>query len=77
MSNLTKVVERLDGALKALTGLGVRGTARRHGPAQASGKRRTMSAAARRRIRCGAARSLGQMESGPARQMTGNRCNGS
>lgn len=43
-------IEQLDEALKALTGLGVRGTARRHGPAQASGKRRTMSAAARKRI---------------------------
>ena len=64
MSNLTKAVQRLkeerdlaqrrveqlDEALKALTGLGVRGTARRHGPAHASGKRRTMSAAARKRI---------------------------
>ncbi len=64
MSNLTKVVqqlkeerdqaqrkiEQLDEALKALTGLGVRGTARRRGPARASGKRRTMSAAARKRI---------------------------
>ena len=65
MSNLTQVVQRLkeergqlqgrieqlDEALKALTGLhGVRGTARRRGPAQAPGKRRTMSAAARKRI---------------------------
>ena len=62
MSNLTQVVQRvkqerdqaqrrieqLDEALKALTGLGgVRGTAGRRGPARASGKRRTMSAAAR------------------------------
>src|ERR1700757_3197863 len=65
MSNLTQVVQRLkqerdqaqrridqlDEALKALTGLGgVRGTAGSRGPAQASGKRRTMSAAARKRI---------------------------
>lgn len=65
MSNLTQVVQRLkqergqlqgrieqlDEALKALTGLGgVRGTVTRRGPAQASGKRRTMSAAARKRI---------------------------
>lgn len=61
MSNLTKVVERLeeernqaqrrveqlDEALKALTGLsGVR----RHSSAQSFGKGRTMSAAARKRI---------------------------
>jgi hypothetical protein len=66
MSNLTQVIvqrlkhergqlqgriERLDEALKALTGLhGVRGTARRRGPAQAPGKRRTMSPVARKRI---------------------------
>jgi hypothetical protein len=65
MSNLTQVVQRLkqergqlqgrieqlDEALKALTGLsGVRGTAGRHAPAPSSGKRRTMSAAARERI---------------------------
>jgi len=65
MSNLTQVVQRLkqerhqlqerieqlDEALKALTGLGgVRGKARRRGPAQAPGKRRTLSAAARKRI---------------------------
>jgi ABC-type proline/glycine betaine transport system ATPase subunit len=64
MSNFTKVVqslkeerdqaqrriEQLDEALKALTGLGVRGTARRRGPAQESRKRRTMSVAARKRI---------------------------
>jgi hypothetical protein len=65
MSNLTQVVQRLqkergqlqgrieqlDEALKALTGLGgVPGNARRRGPAQAHGKRRTMSAAARKRI---------------------------
>ena len=65
MSNLTKVVQRLkkerdqlqgrieqlDEALKALTGLGgIRRTVRRRGPAQTSGKRRTMSAAARKRI---------------------------
>jgi hypothetical protein len=64
MSNLTKVVQRLkkerdqlqgrieqlDEALKALIGLGVRGTVRRRGPAQAHGKRRTLSAAARKRI---------------------------
>ena len=44
-------VEQLDEALKALTGLdGARGPIRRRGPAQASGKRRTMSAAARKRI---------------------------
>jgi hypothetical protein len=61
MSNLTKVVQRLkeerdqaqrrieqlDEALKALTGLGVVG---RHGSAPSSRKRRTMSAAARKRI---------------------------
>lgn len=64
MSNLTQVIqqlrqergqmqgriEQLDEALKALIGLGIRGTARRRGPGQASGKRRTMSAAARKRI---------------------------
>ena len=65
MSNLAKVVQRLkeergqlqgrieqlNQALKALTGLrGVRGAARRRGPAQAPGKRRTISAAARKRI---------------------------
>src|ERR1700719_2230171 len=65
MSNLTQVVqqlkeergqlqgriEQLDEALKALTGVrGVRGTAGKRGPAQTSGKRRTMSAAARKRI---------------------------
>jgi hypothetical protein len=65
MSNLTQVVQRLkeerrqlqgrieqlDEALKALTGpRGVRGTARTRGPAHAPGKRRTMSAAARKRI---------------------------
>jgi hypothetical protein len=61
MSNLTKVVQRLkeerdqarrraeqlDEALKALTGFG---RVRRHGSAPLSGKRRTMSAAARKRI---------------------------
>jgi hypothetical protein len=40
-------VEQLDEALKALTGFG---RVRRHGFAQSSGKRRTMSAAARKRI---------------------------
>ena len=65
MLNLTQVVQRLkeergqlqgrieqlDDALKALTGLrGVRGTARRRSPAHAPEKRRTMSAAARKRI---------------------------
>jgi hypothetical protein len=64
MSNLTKVVQRLkkerdqaqkrveqlDEALKALTGLGARGAARRHSTAKTSGKRRTLSAAARKRI---------------------------
>ena len=65
MSNLNQVVQRLkqerdqaqrritqlDEALKALTGLGgVRGSIRTRGPAQSSGKRRTMSAAARKRI---------------------------
>ncbi len=65
MSNLTKVVqqlkkerdltyrriEQLDEALKALTGIGgARGPIRRRGPTQASGKRRTLSAAARKRI---------------------------
>jgi len=45
-------IEQLDNALKALTGVGaLRATATRHGGAQASGgKRRTMSAAARKRI---------------------------
>jgi hypothetical protein len=44
-------MEQLDEALKALTGLGsVRGTTRRRDPAQAPGKRRTMSAVARKRI---------------------------
>ena len=61
MSNLTKVVQRLkeerdqaqrrlgqlDEALRALTGLG---GVRRYGSAQSSGKRRTISAAARKRI---------------------------
>jgi hypothetical protein len=61
MSNLAKVVQRLkeerdqaqrrieqlDEALKALTGLG---GAQRYGSAQSSRKRRTMSAAARKRI---------------------------
>ena len=65
MSNLTQVVQRLreergllqgrieqlDEALNALTGLrGVHGAARKRAPAQATGKRRTMSAAARKRI---------------------------
>jgi len=65
MSNLTQVVQRLkeergqlqgrieqlDEALKALTGFrGVHGTARKRAPAQATGKRTTMSAAARKRI---------------------------
>jgi len=65
MSNLAQVVQRLreergqlqgrieqlDEALKALTSLrGVPGIDRRRGPAQAPGKRRTMSAAARKRI---------------------------
>ena len=44
-------IEQLDEALKALTGLtGVRRTSQRQGHAQAGRKRRTMSAAARRRI---------------------------
>jgi hypothetical protein len=45
-------IEQLDEALKALSGFGaLRGTTKRHGPSQPSGrKRRTMSAAARRRI---------------------------
>jgi|GEM_PF-605786 len=45
-------VEQLNDALKALTAVSaVRGTAARHGRRQASGgKRRTMSAAARKRI---------------------------
>jgi hypothetical protein len=61
MSNLTQVVQRLkeergqlqrriellDEALKALTGLG---GVRRHGSAPSSRKRRTISAAARKRI---------------------------
>lgn len=66
MSNLAHVVQQLrkkrnqalrsivqlDEALKALSGVGaLRGTTTRHGRAQASGsKRRTMSAAARKRI---------------------------
>ncbi len=45
-------IEQLDEALKALSGFGaLRGTTKRHSRAQPSGrKRRTMSAAARRRI---------------------------
>ncbi len=45
-------IEQLDEALKALSGVGaLRGTTTRHGRAQASGsRRRTMSAAARKRI---------------------------
>jgi hypothetical protein len=45
-------IEQLDEALKALSGVGaLRGTTTRHGRAQAPGsKRRTMSAAARKRI---------------------------
>jgi hypothetical protein len=45
-------VEQLDAALKALSGVGtLRGTTKRHERAHASGgKRRTMSAAARKRI---------------------------
>jgi hypothetical protein len=65
MSNLTKVVwglkkehdqlqrriERLNEALKALTGLGTAGgRIRRRGPSQVRGKRRTMSLAARKKI---------------------------
>ncbi len=62
MSNLTQVVQRLkeerdqaqrrieqlDETLKALTGLGVRGPARRR--SRRAGKQRTLSAAARKRI---------------------------
>ena len=45
-------IKQLDEALKALSGVGaLRGTTTRHDRAQASGsKRRTMSAAARKRI---------------------------
>lgn len=65
MSNLENVVQQLrkerdqaqkrigqlDEALKVLTGVGgVSRTNRKHSQAQASGKRRTMSAAARKRI---------------------------
>jgi hypothetical protein len=65
MSNLAKVVqglkkerdlaqrrvEQLDKALKVLTGVvGTRGPTGRRGRAQATGKRRTLSAAARKRI---------------------------
>lgn len=46
-----KTVEQLDEALKALTGVSrVRGSATKRSGARSSGKRRTMSAAARKRI---------------------------
>jgi hypothetical protein len=50
-SQLQGRMDQLDEALKALTGVGgIRGSSKRRGPAQAPGKRRTMSAAARKRI---------------------------
>ncbi len=64
-------IEQLDEALKALSGVGALGaTTKRHGRGQASRrKRRTMSAAARRRI-AAAQRALGEMEGSTPQQVS-------
>lgn len=50
-NQMQKRIAQLDQALRALTGVGgTGGSNRKHSRAQPSGKRRTMSAAARKRI---------------------------